>query len=72
MVQLTCVLKPEIMLETEVYDGQIIKSEVLIGKNTITRTYRWKYEYTDFSVTYEYNIEAYDMYSERSRNKGLY
>ncbi|MEZ5336608.1 MAG: hypothetical protein R2741_16005 [Methanolobus sp.] len=57
------------MLEIEVYDGQIIKSEVLIGKNTITRTYRWKYEYTDFSVTYEYNIEAYDMYSERSRNR---
>ncbi|WP_292470615.1 hypothetical protein [Methanolobus sp.] len=68
-VELTCQKKPEIMLEAGIYEGKITKSELRITDDTITRTYKWEYDDTDFSVKYEYNIESYDMYSERSRNR---
>lgn len=69
IVELTYVIKPEISLETEIYQGKTRINEVRINEDTITRTYRWKYEDTDFTVAYEYDIKAYDMYSERSRNR---
>ncbi len=69
VVELTYVIKPEISLETETYEGKNRISEVRINEDTITRTYRWKYEDTDLTVLYEYNIQAYDTYSERSRNR---
>lgn len=69
VVELTYVIKPEISLETETYEGKNRISEVRINEDTITRTYRWKYEDTDFTVLYTYNIQAYDTYSERSRNR---
>ncbi|WP_342305054.1 hypothetical protein [Methanolobus sp. ZRKC5] len=69
VVELTCAIKPEISLETETYEGKTRINEVRINEDTITRTYRWKYEDTDFTVVYEYNIQAYDTYSERSRNR---
>ncbi|MDY0387628.1 MAG: hypothetical protein RBT65_10980 [Methanolobus sp.] len=67
IVELTCVIKPEISQETEIYEGKTRLNEVRINEDTITRTYRWNYEDTDFVVAYEYNIKAYDTYSERSR-----
>lgn len=69
VVNFTFQMKPGIMLETGFYEGKAIKSEVHISQDSITRTYRWQYENTDFIVEYEYNIEAYDMYSERTRNR---
>ncbi|WMW22993.1 S-layer protein domain-containing protein [Methanolobus mangrovi] len=67
VVELTYTIKPEILLETEVYEGKVREIEVRINEDTISRTYRWEYENTEFTVEYEYNIEAYDTYSERSR-----
>jgi hypothetical protein len=67
VVELTYTIKPGILLETEVYEGKVREIEVRINEDTISRTYRWEYENTEFTVEYEYNIEAYDTYSERSR-----
>ncbi|SFM29754.1 hypothetical protein [Methanolobus profundi] len=68
-VELTYTVRPEITLEVDTYEGKVIESDLKINEDTIVRTYRWYYENTEFVVEYEYNIEAYDSYSERSRNR---
>nr|WP_321498292.1 hypothetical protein [uncultured Methanolobus sp.] len=68
-VDLGYTVYPEIFLETGIYEGEITRTDVKINSNSITRSYRWKYDITDLSVEYEYDTDAYDAYSQRSRNR---
>ncbi|WMW25105.1 hypothetical protein RE474_13635 [Methanolobus sediminis] len=68
-VELSYTINPAIFLETEIYEGEITHTDVKINSNTIIRSYRWEYDNTDFSVEYEYDTDAYDAYSQRSRNR---
>ena len=68
-VNISYEIYPAIFLETGIYEGEITHTDVKINSNSITRSYRWKYDNTDFSVEYEYDTDAYDAYSRRSRNR---
>jgi hypothetical protein len=70
-VDLSYTIYPEIFLETGIYEGKITQTDVKINSDSITRYYRWEYDNTDFSVGYEYNKDAYDAYSGRSRNRNF-
>ncbi|WP_340818180.1 hypothetical protein [Methanolobus sp. WCC4] len=69
VVNLTYTVEPGIILEADPYEGKARETDLRINEDTIERIYRWDYESTEFTVEYEYNIEAYDSYSERSRNR---
>lgn len=69
IVNLSYTSYPAIALETGIYEGKQTRTDVKINSDTIIRTYSWEYDNTEFSVEYEYDTEAYDAYSERSRNR---
>ena len=68
LVELTYMLKPEIFLEASVPENTLkAKTDIKIGTDTITRTYRWVYDRHEFTIKYEYYRDAYKTYSQRSR-----
>ncbi len=69
VVNITYTVFPEIFLESEKYEGKDRINDVRIGSGTLTRSYLWEYANSEFTVEYQYNTEAYDAYSERSRNR---
>ena len=67
VVELTYIVKPEILLE--IVPIEKIESEVKIklNKDTITANYTWEYDNQEFWIKFEYNKDAYEAYSQRSR-----
>ncbi|NYT19772.1 MAG: hypothetical protein GKC08_05740 [Methanosarcinales archaeon] len=69
-IDLTYELKPEIYLETEPIN---IEPEpriaVSLTQDSITRTYEWEYDNTEFWIKSEYYKDDYELYSERSRSR---
>ena len=67
VVELTYTVNPEISLE--VIPIEKIESEVKIklNKDTITANYTWEYDNQEFWIKFEYNKDAYEAYSQRSR-----
>ena len=50
LVELTYILKPEIFLEASVPENTLkAKTDIKIGTDTITRTYRWVYDRHEFT-----------------------
>ncbi|SET01229.1 hypothetical protein SAMN04488587_1938 [Methanococcoides vulcani] len=69
-IDLTYELKPEIFQETEPIESETeIKIAVSLDEDSITRTYEWEYDNTEFWIKNEYYKEDYDLYSERSRSR---
>lgn len=69
-VDLTYELKPEIFLETETINIEPeIKVAVTLTEDSITRTYEWEYDGTEFWIKNEYYKEDYELYSQRSRSR---
>ena len=67
VVELSYIVRPEISLE--VIPIEKIESEVKIklNRDTITANYTWEYDNQDFWIKFEYNKDAYEEYSQRSR-----
>lgn len=67
LVELTYILKPEILLD--VIPIEKIESEVTfkLNRDTITANYTWEYDNQEFWIKFEYNKDAYEAYSQRSR-----
>jgi len=67
VVELTYTVNPEISLE--VVPIEKIESEVKfkLNKDTITADYTWEYDNQEFWIKFEYNKDAYEAYSQRSR-----
>jgi predicted transglutaminase-like cysteine proteinase len=70
-VDIKYTIYPAIFLETETYEGKNNEIDVKINGDTITRIYRWEYDNKAFSVEYEYDINAYNLYSQRTRNRNF-
>ncbi|MEL4304502.1 hypothetical protein [Methanococcoides sp. LMO-2] len=69
-IDLTYELKPEIYLETEpITIESETKVTIKLTDDSITRTYEWEYDNTDFWLQAEYDKESYELYSERSRSR---
>lgn len=68
LVELTYQVRPEILLDVvPLEESQQSKVEIKIDKKSITRYYNWKYDNTEFNIICQYNIDAYNSYSQRSR-----
>ena len=67
VVELSYIVRPEISLE--VIPIEKIESEVKIklNRDTITANYTWEYDNQEFWIKFEYNKDAYEEYSQRSR-----
>ncbi|MCL7411731.1 MAG: hypothetical protein M8350_08015 [Methanosarcinaceae archaeon] len=67
VVELTYILRPEISLQ--VIPIEKIESEVKfkLNRDTITANYTWEYDNQEFWINFEYNEDAYEAYSQRSR-----
>ncbi|WP_445475488.1 hypothetical protein ACT9XH_01705 [Methanococcoides methylutens] len=69
-IDLTYELKPEIYLKNEPIDiGPEPSIAVSLTEDSITRTYEWEYENTEFWIKSEYYKDDYELYSERSRSR---
>ncbi|MBN2489106.1 MAG: hypothetical protein JXA98_08765 [Methanosarcinaceae archaeon] len=70
MVELTYVLRREILLETTPLEDDLeIKVVARVYEDSITRSYGWEYDNREFWIEYEYYKDAYESYSQRSRNR---
>jgi transglutaminase-like putative cysteine protease len=69
LVQLTYTLRPEILLEATPAEKTRQTVELKIDAETATRYYTWNYDSTEFTIGYQYNTDAYKIYSQRSRNR---
>ena len=69
LVQLTYTLRPELLLEATPAEKTRQTVELKIDAETATRYYTWDYDNTEFTIGYQYNTDAYKIYSQRSRNR---
>ncbi|MGP8330456.1 MAG: hypothetical protein ACT6FF_09105 [Methanosarcinaceae archaeon] len=67
VVELTYIIRPEI--SHEVIPIEKIESEVKfkLNRDTITANYTWEYDNQEFWIEFDYNKDAYEAYSQRSR-----
>jgi hypothetical protein len=70
LIELTYIVEPEISIEVNLTEDSSQPGPVIeLGKDSITRTYEWEYDETEFWLQCEYDRDAYEAYSERTRNR---
>ena len=67
VVELTYTVTPEILLEVIPIDKIESEVKIKLNRDTITANYTWEYDNKELWIKFEYNSDAYEAYSQRSR-----